>query len=58
MLENGHDQEGLNWTKEILRAEPNHNPTHRLLIEYYQKHGEHGLANYHRSRVSVGLGDP
>jgi Tfp pilus assembly protein PilF len=57
MLENGHDQEGLNWTKEILRAEPNHNPTHRLLVEYYQKHGEHGLANYYRSRASVGLDD-
>jgi tetratricopeptide (TPR) repeat protein len=48
MLENGHVQEGLNWTAEILRAEPRHGPTHRLLADFYQKQGNPGQANYHR----------
>jgi Tfp pilus assembly protein PilF len=48
MIENGHVQEGLNWTSEILRAEPRHGPTHRLLADYYQKQGKPGQANYHR----------
>jgi tetratricopeptide (TPR) repeat protein len=48
MLENGHDEPGLKWTAEILRAEPRHAPTHRLLADYYQKHGNPGQANYHR----------
>ena len=52
MLEHGHDKEGLDWTKEILRTEPNHAPTHQLLADYYQKHGEPGLANYHRTMTS------
>jgi hypothetical protein len=55
MLDHGHDKEGLDWTKEILRTEPNHTPTHRLLVDYYQKHGEPGLANYHRTMQAHGL---
>jgi len=48
MVEHGHEDEGLKWTKEILRANPRHAPTHRVLADYYGKHGEAGLANYHR----------
>ena len=29
MMEHGHEDEGLKWTKEILRADPRHAPTHR-----------------------------
>ena len=46
--EHGHEDEGLKWTKEILRANPRHAPTHGVLAEYYSKHGEPGLANFHR----------
>ena len=53
MLENGHQEEGLKWTAEILRAEPRHAPTHRLLADYYQKHGNPGQANYHRLMAST-----
>jgi len=53
MLENGHDEPGLKWTAEILRAEPRHSPTHRLLADYYQKHGNPGQANYHRLMAST-----
>jgi tetratricopeptide (TPR) repeat protein len=48
MLEHGHAEEGLKWTREVLRADPRHVATHRALAEYYQKHGDPGLANYHR----------
>jgi Flp pilus assembly protein TadD len=48
MMEHGHEDEGLKWTKEILRADPRHAQTHRVLAEYYAKHGQPGLANYHR----------
>jgi tetratricopeptide (TPR) repeat protein len=48
MMEHGHEDEGLKWTKEILRANPRHAPTHSLLADYYEKHGEPGLANYYR----------
>ena len=42
MMEHGHEDEGLKWTKEILRADPRHARTHRVLAEYYAKHGEPG----------------
>ena len=48
MMEHGHEDEGLKWTKEILRADPQHARTHRVLADYYGKHGEPGLSNYHR----------
>jgi tetratricopeptide (TPR) repeat protein len=53
MLEHGHAEEGLRWTKEILRADPRHAPTHRALADYYDKQGDAGLANYHRLRASL-----
>ncbi|HZW33051.1 MAG TPA: tetratricopeptide repeat protein [Isosphaeraceae bacterium] len=48
LLTHGHGDEGLKWTQEILRTDPRHLPTHRLLADYYQKRGNPGLANYHR----------
>lgn len=48
MFENGHEAEGLDWTRQILRADPRHAKTHRLLAEYHGRHGNAGLANYHR----------
>ncbi len=54
MIEHGHEDEGLKWTKEILRADPRHAPTHRILADYYAKHGEAGLANFHRLSATSG----
>ncbi len=48
MMQHGHEDEGLKWTKEILRANPRHAPTHGVLADYYSKHAEPGLANFHR----------
>jgi tetratricopeptide (TPR) repeat protein len=54
MLNHGHVDEGLKWTKEILRADPHHAPTHQVLADYYATHGDPGLANYHRTMASSG----
>ena len=53
MMEHGHEDEGLKWTKEILRADPRHAPTHGVLADYYGKHGEPGLANFHRLIATI-----
>ncbi len=58
LLDHGHDDEGLKWTHEVLRADPNHVPTHHLLAEYYGKRSDSaGLANYHRLRAGAGGDD-
>jgi tetratricopeptide (TPR) repeat protein len=53
MFDHGHEEEGLIWTDEVLRAVPHHAATHRILAEYYEKHGDTGLANYHRLVASA-----
>jgi predicted Zn-dependent protease len=57
LFDHGHQDEGLKWTNEILRTDPRHAPTHRLLAEYYAKLGDAGLANYHRVMASAGQDD-
>src|SRR5262249_55264646 len=52
MFEHGHADEGQKWAKEILSVDARHVPTHRLLADYYAKHGDSGLANYHRLMAS------
>ena len=52
MLTHGHADEGLKWTREILRVAPRHAATHQALADYYTKLGDSGLANYHRTMAS------
>ncbi len=54
MMEHGREDEGLKWTKEILRANPRHAQTHGALADYFSKHGEPGLANFHRLSAQDG----
>jgi tetratricopeptide (TPR) repeat protein len=49
LIEHGHEQEGLEWTRLILRNKPGHPATCKLLIKYHDRRGEHGLANYCRT---------
>src|SRR5271157_6436556 len=46
LFEHGHPEEGLRWTEKILREQPRHAKTNRLLADYYEKKGSHGLANF------------
>jgi len=48
LFEHGHPEEGLRWTEKILRDQPRHPKTNRLLADYYEKKGSHGLANFYQ----------
>jgi predicted Zn-dependent protease len=47
-LRNGQEQEGLRWLANALQQDPNHRPTHELLAEYFEKHGQPEKAAQHR----------
>jgi tetratricopeptide (TPR) repeat protein len=47
----GRPEEGRRWAEKILRADPSHPATHRLLADHYEGEGDAGRANYHRLRA-------
>ena len=49
LIEHGHEEEGLDWTRLILAMKPNHPPTCRFLADYHASNGNQGLANDFRS---------
>ena len=51
LLGHGYQEQGLEWAKKTLSAQPNHVPTLELLIALYQKQGNDGLANFYRSQL-------
>jgi tetratricopeptide (TPR) repeat protein len=53
LLDHGQDEEGLRWTKTVLARHPGHGPTNRLLVEYYQRNGDPGRANYYRLQAEA-----
>jgi tetratricopeptide (TPR) repeat protein len=48
LIEHGHTDEGLRWAEKILREQPFHPETNRLLADYHEKRGEAGLAHFYR----------
>ena len=55
LIEHGHETEGLEWTRLTLQKNPGHRPTCQLLVDYYARHGNPGLANYYRMAASPPL---
>lgn len=51
MLVHGREDESIRWLRSILDSRPGHPEATRILVEYHQKRGEIGLANYYRSRL-------
>ncbi len=51
MLDHGRTAVGLQGANEILRLNPNHAGTHRILADHYAQSGDAGRANYHRLRA-------
>lgn len=47
LFEHGHAEEGLRWAQKILKEQPHHPPTNRLLADHYAKQGNQGLANFY-----------
>ncbi len=48
LFDHGHAPEAIRWTELILKDDPGHRPTHRMLADHFQQAGQQGLANYHR----------
>jgi tetratricopeptide (TPR) repeat protein len=48
MFDHGHEQEGIRWAVKILADWPGDAAASRLLTDYYERHGDPGLANFYR----------
>lgn len=49
-LKLGQESLGLRWLAEVLRLDPDHRETHRVLAEFFQKKGDQPAAEFHRRR--------
>lgn len=52
-LRAGSVEEGLRWLHSALKEDPNHQPTHKALMEYYQRRGDFGRAREHRQKLTA-----
>ena len=48
LLEEGFEQEGLQWLESALRIDPEHGPSHRVLADHYASLGDLDRAATHR----------
>jgi len=55
LMKQGLNEEGAAWMATALTFDPQHNKTHQSLADYYTEIGDHGSAEYHRSRVTAPL---
>lgn len=52
LMAHGHEDEAVDWAKLVL-ADHSSDPTmNRLLADYYRRHGQTGLANFHESQAA------
>jgi Tfp pilus assembly protein PilF len=52
LLRLGQDRLALYWLHEALRRDPDHQPSHRALADYYQRKGNQAKAAVHRRRLT------
>jgi tetratricopeptide (TPR) repeat protein len=52
MFDHGHEGEGVRWALKIVADWPGDAAASRLLTDYYQRHGDSGLANFYRLTAS------
>jgi tetratricopeptide (TPR) repeat protein len=50
-MSHGRESEALRWFAGVLQLDPNHQPTHRFLTEYFEKSGRPKLAEQHRKQI-------
>jgi predicted Zn-dependent protease len=50
-------ESGLRWLHRALNEDPNHAPTHKALMEYYQSIGAFGRAAEHRRKAGISSPD-
>jgi tetratricopeptide (TPR) repeat protein len=51
-LKIGQERLAIYWLEQALQRDPKHQPTHRILSEYYQKNGDEKRAAAHRRQIS------
>jgi len=51
LLQIGQERQGLHWLNQALERNPDHQPTHAALADYYQKIGDPEQAASHRRRL-------
>ncbi|MHB1423199.1 MAG: tetratricopeptide repeat protein [Gemmataceae bacterium] len=51
-LRYGKPEIGVRWLQSALKLDPNHQPSHQALADYYQRAGDVEQAEWHRSRLS------
>jgi tetratricopeptide (TPR) repeat protein len=54
LLRNGQEEAGLHWLANALEQDPNYRPSHELLAEYFEKHGQPEKAAQHRRAAGQG----
>ncbi len=54
LLETKAEAAALRWFMGALQADPNYQPAHATLADYYERKGEAELASYHRGLASRG----
>lgn len=58
LIEHGHEEEGLDWTRRILAVKPDHPATCRILADYHATKNNPGLANYYRMLLNEPVRKP
>lgn len=53
LIGHGHDKEGLDWARLVLRQRPGHPAACKLLADYHEGRREFGLANFYRTAAST-----
>jgi tetratricopeptide (TPR) repeat protein len=51
MLRTGREEDGLVWLGKALRLDPTHQPTHRELADYFDRHDDKERARRHREML-------
>jgi tetratricopeptide (TPR) repeat protein len=52
-MRNGREKEGVEWLKTALQVDPLYRPTHRVLAEYFERHGLAREAALHREQAGM-----
>jgi predicted Zn-dependent protease len=52
----GRTEDAARWLRILLRLDPNHQPTHKLLAEHFQQVGDVRRAEYHRRKAQTTVG--
>ena len=53
LMRAGAIEDGLRWLHSALQEDPTHVPTHKALMEYYQRIGDFARAKEHREKVEL-----